>query len=437
MILKRAAGDPAALSSLTPGKEILMIIDYNNKNIPPNYLHVLSTIKEKEKNLLWQITQHVQETSDSSAAISALKQYLIDTNTKFEGWTEDEVAKNLYNDIFEHSVITGPLNDVWVQRIMITSWNSIAVQFINGETITIGGFPSPQIAQDIIHGLLQESHTEIDKGRVTGKLKTGIRITAFFPPVVSDRVGVYCSITKLSHRQFTRQDYSSNDFAANGELDFLLTALQHGVSLLLVGGSGSGKTSFMEFLLNELPPSKRILVIEQSEREVLTGTNLWAKDLSEIDKITENALFLNPDVIGYNTDQCFAQSASVRGCPVIGLSVASDPMQGLHQAALQWWQCHPEIDYSTAVKLSGEAFPIIVTLHQYPDCKRRVANISQCNYDGHIQLHTLWEFEVREIIENSNRYVIHGSHKQQMEISKSLQNKMKIYGYSQTSLEKN
>lgn len=404
-----------------------MITDYKNKNIPPNYLDLLMTIKEKQKKLLWQITQQ----NLVSAAISAIKQYLIDSNVEFEGWTEDEVSEKLYNDIFEHSVITGPLHDIWVQRIMINSWDSIAIQFVNGETITIGGFPSAQIAQDVIRGLFQESQLEVDTAQVSGKLNIGARITAFFPPVVSDKVGVYCSITKFKQRQFSKQDYISNEFAANGELDFLLTVLQHGISILLVGNRGSGKTSFMEYLLNQLSATKNVLAIEQSEREMTVGTGLLVEDRAASEKITEYALIFNPDIIGYNVDQCTAQSASLRGCPVIGTSVAADPMQGLNQAALQWWHGNPEMDYNTAVELSSNAFPIIVTLHQYPDCKRRIESISQCTYEGHVQLQTLWEFEIREIIQKSNGYSVNGVHKQQMELAKSLQSRMKIYGYSQ------
>ena len=397
-----------------------LISDYRRKGSPPEYLKLLEDVKKQQNKLFWQ--------AENDNTVSVIKQYLKDTNTKLSGFTSDEAAEKLYNDIFNYSILTNPLNDIWVQNIQINAWNDVYVQFINGKSVQLDGFNSPDHAVEIIKSLLEKSNLDTSKPMISGKLKNNIRVTAFFTPIVQDAVAVCCTIQKLKPREFTSQDYLINDFAAKKELDSLLAVLSYGVSVLLVGNRATGKTTFMQYLLSSIH-DKNIITVEENERELNTGTNLLiSKDMNNKELIY-NLMSLTPDITGCNLDREILQDLSLNGCTVLASMFADNAETGLKLAAEKWQEKNSSIDYNTALNFTCGAFPIVVTLHTYKDMKRRISNISECSRkDGNIKLKTLWEYQY--INEN------HGLHQQLNEVSDTLLNRMKIYGITSDEVNK-
>lgn len=407
----------------------LRLTNYQKNRYPPEYPTLLENVKEKQNKLFWQINNNTETASIKESAIPILRQFLQDTGKDFEGCTVDEISESLYNDLFEHSILTNPLKDIWVEGIDIKAWNDLELRFVNGKSIKIEGFCSPQQAAEVIHSLLQESQLNAISPIISGKLNSNIRITAIFTPIVSENVGVCCSIHKHQQRKFTTQEYVTSDFAVKRELNLLAIALQHGISILLVGNGGTGKTALMEYLLSSLPNDMRIITIEQKTREISTGTNLLA-DGTPSNELIEKAIGLNPDVIGYNADTCLAQNASLNGCTVIATAFSGDPLQGIRSAAEHWWWKQQDtMDYHMALEMTCSAFPLVVALHMFGDKKRRIANISECSINmGQVQLQTLWEYQIHEVTRSPSEILIHGHHKQVADVSDTLLNRMKMFG---------
>ncbi len=389
-----------------------MITDYRRKGSPPEYLKLLEDVKKQQNKLFWQ--------AENDNTVSVIKQYLKDTNTKLSGFTCDEATEKLYNDIFNYSILTNPLKDIWVQSIQINAWNDVYVQFINGKSIQIDGFNSPAHAEEIIKSLLKKSNLDVTQPMISGKLKNNIRITAFFTPIVKDSISVCCTIQKLKKREFSSQDYLLNDFAAKKELDFLLTVLNYGVSVLLVGNRGTGKTTFMQYLLSSIH-DKNIITVEENGRELNTGTNLLVSNDITRKEFIYNLMSLTPDIVGCNLDREILQGLSLNGCTVLASMFADTAEMGLRLAAEKWRERNSNIDYNTALNFTCGAFPIIVTLHTYKDMKRKISSISECSFiNGNIKLKTLWEYQY---VNES-----HGKHQQINNVSDTLLNRMKIYG---------
>jgi pilus assembly protein CpaF len=379
------------------------------KGYSEEYIKLLEKIKQQQSKLFWQ----------TGNAVTVIKQYLIDTNIRLNNYSTDEAAEKLYNDIFNYSVLTNPLKDIWVQSIQINSWNEVYVHFINGKSVQIDGFNSPDHAKKIIKSLLKVSNLDVTQPMISGKLKNNIRITAFFTPIVKDSISVCCTIQKLKKREFSSQDYLLNDFAAKKELDFLLTVLNYGVSVLLVGNRGAGKTTFMQYLLSSIH-DKSIITVEENERELNTGANLLiSKDMNSKEFIY-NLMSLTPDIVGCNLDREILQGLSLNGCTVLASMFADTAETGLRLAAEKWQEKNSNIDYNIALNFTCGAFPIIVTLHTYKDMKRRISNISECSFiNGNIKLKTLWEYQMQSV-ENK------GQHKQISDVSDTLLSRMKI-----------
>lgn len=346
--------------------------DYLYKSIPENYIQVLQRLKEKQGKLFWQI-------EGNEAASAAIKQYLLDEGITFSDWSLDDISKKLYNDIFEKSILTAPLKDIWVKKILITSWKKVTVVFLNDQVIEMDGFYSAEHARET---LLSLNHN-ISPPCFSGNLGGNLRITAFFPPFISEELGIVCSIDKLGQRNFTLQSYQADDFASKNELDFLSLALRYGVSVLIVGKWLSGKTTLMNYLLSTL--QELTTVTFEQYREMFNTISLLDSKMEN----AEAASKLNPNVIALNLDDAIPQEISLRGYTTLASVIAQGPVEGLYQLTEQWRrQMQNPIDYQTAQRLTCMALPIIVTM-KVINSKYRIVNISECD---ELHITTLWEY---------------------------------------------
>ncbi|WP_283606941.1 hypothetical protein [Faecalispora anaeroviscerum] len=348
-----------------------MLSDYQRKGIPEDYIQILQQLKEKQGKIFWQ-------TERKEAKITAIKQYLQDENLSFSSWSLDEISEKLYNDIFEKSILTAPLDDIWVKRILITSWNKVTVVFINDQKIEIDEFYSSEHARET---LLSLNHN-ISPPCFSGNLGGNLRITAFFPPFVSEKLGVVCSIDKLGQRNFTMKMYQSSEFATREELEFLSLALRYGISVLIVGKWLSGKSSLMNYLLSTL--QELTTVTFEQYREMLNTISLLDSRMES----AEAALKLDPDVIALNLDDAIPQEISLRGYTTLASVIAQGPIEGLYQLTEQWRrQMVNPLDYQSAFRLTCTAMPIVVTVKAI-ESKYRIVNISECDQSN---ISTLWE----------------------------------------------
>jgi len=349
-----------------------VLSDYQCKGIPEDYIQTLRQLKEKQGKIFWQ-------TERKEAKIVAIKQYLQDASLNFLNWSLDEISEKFYNDIFEKSILTGPLEDIWVKKILITSWNKVTVVFINDQKIEIDGFYSSEHAKET---LLSLNHN-ISPPCFSGNLGGNLRITAFFPPFVSEELGVVCSIDKLGQRNFTLKMYQSSEYATRDELEFLSLALRYGVSVLIVGKWLSGKTSLMNYMLSTL--QELTTVTFEQYREMFNTISLLDSNMVT----AEAALKLNPDVIALNLDDAIPQEIALRGYTTLASVIAQGPNEGLYQLTEQWRrQMRNPLDYQSAFRLTCTALPIIVTVRAI-ESKYRIINISECDQSN---ISTLWEY---------------------------------------------
>jgi hypothetical protein len=345
--------------------------------------------------------------------------------------TQKQLAEKLYHDAAGYSILTEPLNNVWVTRIDIRAWNDVSVHLANGKVIRIESFLSPEQEEKILLRIFPQLHHLQSPVK---KLQNGcLSLTAMEPPVVPKENGICCVIRKLKQRRFSEQSYLVNGFAVQKELHFIQRLLQYGVSVLLAGKKGTGLTSFAQFLLSSLP-NLRTVTVQQNTRELSGGINLLI-DKADFPDYMEHICSLEPDLIIFNDSFPCAEDLSLQGYTVLS-QLSAGSVQSAFYRMVHRYRKRTSSDFLSAVRLCCEAFPVIVLLGTLPDGLPRIMEISECRIEqGQAVFQPIWKFETREISYQSEEVHVNGRHRLVGPLSESLLYQMMLHGLTSEECE--
>lgn len=104
-------------------------------------------------------------------------------------------------------------------------------------------------------------------------LPNGDRVNATLSPISSK--GNTITIRKFAVKPWTITDFIKDNTISVEASAFIWHAVQHELSTLIVGGTGSGKTSMLNVVSNFFPPNQRIISIEDTRELTLPKSLHW------------------------------------------------------------------------------------------------------------------------------------------------------------------
>ena len=104
-------------------------------------------------------------------------------------------------------------------------------------------------------------------------LKSGDRVNATLSPITT--FGNTITIRKFATVPWTITDFIQNNTISADAAALVWLAMQYELSVLIIGGTGSGKTSALNVLANFFPPNQRIISIEDTRELQLPPTLHW------------------------------------------------------------------------------------------------------------------------------------------------------------------
>lgn len=188
----------------------------------------------------------------------------------------------------------GPLSSLYsdpgVTEIMVDAPDRVLVERSNGVEPTDVRFSTPEDLSGAILALLEAcgSPRQPDQSVCEMRFPDGsARALAVFPPVAL--AGPVLVIRKLSTRLITWDELMRFGFANQAVYEFFQSALRAPANILIAGGTGSGKTTFANRVVELIPTSERVVAAEayheftfQHPRAVFleaTGSSLTMQDL--------------------------------------------------------------------------------------------------------------------------------------------------------------
>ena len=384
---------------------------------------------------------------------------------KVEGYdNEQELVQAIYNEMAEYSVLTPFLTTLKeeVEEINVNSWDDIAVIDRYGNTRKLSKtFTSPQRAEDIAKRLLGESGVTIDQSVPIAQSQIGndIRVACIISPIVDKEVGVAMSIRILHPQTLDKKTMINSDFCTEEEMRFLQMCLNHGISILIAGSTGSGKTTLMNILLESIPNDERIYTIESGARELdlvrrdgksgrIKNNVIHTKERpnnAEANNITQEKLVIyslrfDPRVICVgeirDSEAYNAVESILTGHTGIA-TVHSGPGHQSHIRTGLLCMKKQKIDYGIAVMQAAQAFPIVVFVNKLQDNSRKIMDISECYYDDNGKAHynRLYGYDVYSNEENEDGSITTiGEHVKVNTMSSAMREKLIQYGVDKDTL---
>ena len=213
---------------------------------------------------------------DNVSAAAELKSLILKSaSEQLAGFDYDRegITEKIYQDMAGLGLLTPYLLDPTVEEININGYETVEIVRANDTTFLYGAdaFSSPTAALDVIKRMVRMGGMLLDAQtpRVDSYIGSGTRISAIIPPLVPPEQGVVVSIRKQVKSRLTRTQLIEAGTATADMLDFLSACLCYGVSIGVAGGTGSGKSTLMNYLLNEYirtndDTNNRIYIIEDS-----------------------------------------------------------------------------------------------------------------------------------------------------------------------------
>ena len=146
-------------------------------------------------------------------------------------------------------------------------------------------------------------HLDEDNPVLHAQLPDGSRLAAVIPPVV--RPSPAHVIRKFPSRHYTVDDLIARGTLTRPLADVLAEQIRNGKTLLISGGTSTGKTTVLRVLANAIPDDQRIVVIEDTSELHIKKPNMLAVECQtdtfkasvSFDDLLKSALRWRPDRI--------------------------------------------------------------------------------------------------------------------------------------------
>lgn len=240
----------------------------------------------KSPDLLKEIRQSVvrkTELSGMSEAEMDEQLYLLVEEAVFERVRDlhmkisdkKRLVDSVFNSLRRHDILEPLLQDPEITEIMINGPDKIFVEK-NGVSEQIPlKFESREHLEDIIQRIVSRVNRSVNEAEpiVDARLPDGSRVNVVLNPVALN--GPLVTIRKFSESPLTMEKLIKMGSITKEAADFLEKLVRAKYNMFICGGTGSGKTTFLNVLSNFIPSNERIITIEDSaELRLSNVTNI-------------------------------------------------------------------------------------------------------------------------------------------------------------------
>ena len=175
-----------------------------------------------------------------------------------------KIHRDIYNSIRGLGVVEELLEDETITEIMINGSKNIFIER-GGEITQIDHcYSSPNRLNDVIQQIVGKTNKRVNQANpiVDTRLSDGSRVNVVLPPISLS--GAVVTIRKFPSETIDMNKLIRWKSITKEAADFLKTLVRAGYNIFVSGGTGSGKTTFLNALSNYIEEDERVITIEDS-----------------------------------------------------------------------------------------------------------------------------------------------------------------------------
>ena len=321
--------------------------------------------------------------------------------------------KELFDSFRGMDLLQPLLEDESVTEIMVNGMQAIYVERGSEISRYERHFSEKEALDDVIQLMAASVNRIVNTASPIAdlRLKDGSRVNIVLPPAAPE--GPVMTIRKFFKEPLTMEQLVKMGSLPQNAADYLRHAILCGCNIFISGGTGSGKTTFLNALSAYIPEEERVITIEDSLELQLQGlpnlvrletrnANLEGENEISIRDLIRTALRMRPNriIVGEvrgaeALDMLQAMNTGHRGSLSTGhANSGADMLSRLETMTLMGG----ELPLSAIRSQIASAIDLVVHLGRLKDRKRRVLSIEEIRgiWKGEIVIEKIFSAERRQ-----------------------------------------
>ncbi len=314
---------------------------------------------------------------------------------EFPDAARDYRAK-VIDQVLKESLGLGPLEDLLanpeVSEIMINGPKKIFIELSGKIQTSETVFTSEDHLRRVIERIVTPLGRQVNESSplVDARLKDGSRVNAVIPPIALD--GSTVTIRKFKKGGISPEKYVGYGTMTKNMIDFIELCVEHGMNVVISGGTGSGKTSLLNMMSSFIPNDERIVTVEDAAElqlqqdhvvrlETRPATSSGGNPITIRDLI-KNALRMRPDriVVGETRDGAaldMLQAMNTGHDGSMTTTHANSPRECIARLETLCLMAGMDLPMKAIREQISSAVHLIVQISRLSDGSRKIMNITE------------------------------------------------------------
>lgn len=236
-----------------------------------------------------------------------VRRYVVDNRLPVNQRESEALAADARHELTGFGPIQHLVDDPSVNDIVVNGPHAVFVERDGVLAAAPARFNDDGHVVRVIQRILAPIGRRVDESTpmVDARLPDGSRVNAIIPPIALN--GPCLSIRKFRAKALTAEDLLRYDSISQPEIDYLKLRVQGRSNLIVVGGTGSGKTTFLNLISQWIPDGERVITVEDAAELRLENShvvrletrppNLEGQRAISARDLVRNALRMRPDRI--------------------------------------------------------------------------------------------------------------------------------------------
>jgi pilus assembly protein CpaF len=276
--------------------------------LKPEYQELKFTLHRK---LVDKINLEALATIDNQRVRSEVRQALISLidsePTLLSSLEKQQICDEVLDEVFGLGPLEPLLQDPTISDILVNTHKQVYIERKGLLELTTVSFRDNQHLLRIIDKIVSQVGRRVDESTpmVDARLSDGSRVNAIIPPLAVD--GPCLSIRRFGRDPLTADDLLQNNSLTPSMLELLRCCVKARLNILVSGGTGAGKTTFLNVLSSYISNRERIVTVEDAAELQLhqdhvvrletRPANIEGKGAVQQRQLVINSLRMRPDRI--------------------------------------------------------------------------------------------------------------------------------------------